>query len=47
LPSKQRSQPLRARELRFAGDWALMGKFDGEFGRGTQTYVGTGRVRYV
>jgi hypothetical protein len=30
-----------------AGGWALMGKFDGEFGQGTQTYVGTGRVRYA
>ena len=27
--------------------WALMGKFDGEFGQGTQTYAGTARVRYV
>ena len=23
-----------------------MGKFDGEFGNGTQTYAGTARVRY-
>jgi uncharacterized protein with beta-barrel porin domain len=34
-------------ELRLASGWGLMGKFDGEFGRGTQTYVGTGRLRYV
>ena len=34
-------------ELRVASGWALMGKFDGEFGQGTQTYVGTGRVRYA
>jgi hypothetical protein len=34
-------------EIRVANGWALMGKFDGEFGRGTQTYVGTGRVRYA
>ena len=27
--------------------WGLMGKFDGEFGSGTQTYAGTARVRYV
>jgi hypothetical protein len=26
---------------------ALMGKFDGEFGQGTQTYVGTARERYA
>jgi hypothetical protein len=29
------------------GGWALMGKFDGEFGVGTQTYVGTARARYA
>jgi outer membrane autotransporter protein len=34
-------------ELRMASGWALMGKFDGEFGTGTQTYVGTARLRYV
>jgi autotransporter-associated beta strand protein len=34
-------------ELRMAGGWAVMGKFDGEFGSGTQTYAGTARVRYV
>jgi outer membrane autotransporter protein len=34
-------------EIRMANGWALMGKFDGEFGQGTQTYVGTGRVRYA
>jgi autotransporter-associated beta strand protein len=34
-------------ELRMASGWALMGKFDGEFGSGTQTYAGTARVRYV
>ncbi|MBV8746702.1 MAG: autotransporter outer membrane beta-barrel domain-containing protein, partial [Xanthobacteraceae bacterium] len=34
-------------ELRLASGWALMGKFDGEFGSGTQTYAGTARVRYA
>jgi autotransporter-associated beta strand protein len=34
-------------EIRMAGGWALMGKFDGEFGEGTQTYVGTARARYA
>ena len=34
-------------ELRMASGWALMGKFDGEFGSGTQTYAGTARMRYV
>ncbi len=34
-------------EIRMANGWALMGKFDGEFGQGTQTYVGTGGVRFA
>jgi outer membrane autotransporter protein len=34
-------------ELRLAGGISLMGKFDGEFASGTQTYAGTARVRYV
>ena len=34
-------------ELRMASGWALIGKFDGEFGSGTQTYAGTARARYV
>jgi uncharacterized protein with beta-barrel porin domain len=34
-------------ELRLVSGWALMGKFDGEFGSATQTYAGTARVRYV
>jgi hypothetical protein len=31
-------------ELRLASGLALMGKFDGEVGSGTQTYMGTARV---
>ncbi|MBV8512070.1 MAG: autotransporter domain-containing protein [Xanthobacteraceae bacterium] len=34
-------------ELRLAQGVSLMGKFDGEFGQGTQTYAGTARVRYT
>lgn len=34
-------------EIQMMNGWALMGKFDGEFGMGTQTYVGTGRARYA
>ena len=30
-----------------ANGWALMGKFDGEFGQGTQTYAGAARARYI
>lgn len=32
-------------ELRMASGWMLMGKFDCEFGSGTQTDAGTARVR--
>jgi outer membrane autotransporter protein len=34
-------------ELRLRSNWSLMGRFDGEFGDGAQTYTGTARVRYV
>jgi len=34
-------------ELRFAGGWSLGAKFDGEFAARSQTYAGTGTVRYV
>jgi uncharacterized protein with beta-barrel porin domain len=34
-------------ELRLAQGISLMGKFDGEFGQGTNTYTGTARVRYL
>jgi len=36
-----------AAEIQMMSGWALMGKFDGEFGVGTQTYVGTARARYA
>ena len=28
-------------------NWSLLGKFDGEFGTGAQTYAGTGTLRYI
>jgi len=34
-------------ELRMNNGWGLMSKFDGEFGLGTQTYMGTLRARYA
>ena len=34
-------------EIRLAAGVSLMGKFDGEFGQGTQSYVGMARVRYA
>ena len=33
-------------EVRFRNGISLIGKFDGEFARGSQTYAGTGTVRY-
>jgi uncharacterized protein with beta-barrel porin domain len=34
-------------ELRMKNGWAFLGKVDGEFGDRTQTYSGTGRIRYT
>ncbi len=36
-----------AAELRVTANWSLMGKFDGEFATGSQTYAGTGTLRYA
>jgi uncharacterized protein with beta-barrel porin domain len=33
-------------EIRLRSGWSAMAKFDGEFASGSQTYTGTGRVRY-
>ncbi len=34
-------------EWRLRSNWSLMGRFDGEFGDGQQTYTGTARIRYA
>ena len=34
-------------EWRLRSNWSVMGRFDGEFGDGQQTYTGTARLRYV
>ena len=34
-------------ELFLAANWSLLAKFDGEFGNGSQTYAGSGVVRYM
>jgi len=36
-----------AAELRFSNGITLIGRFDGEFAGGAQTYAGTGTVRYA
>ena len=38
---------LRLRAKTLDAEFVEMGKFDGEFGVGTQTYVGTARARYA
>jgi uncharacterized protein with beta-barrel porin domain len=34
-------------ELFFTPNWSLLAKFDGEFAKGSQTYAGTGTLRYA
>jgi len=34
-------------ELRITPSWSLAAKFDGEFAAGSQTYAGTGKLRYA
>ena len=34
-------------ELFFSTNWSLLAKFEGEFGNGSQTYAGTGTLRYT
>jgi uncharacterized protein with beta-barrel porin domain len=34
-------------ELVFTANWSLIGKFDGEFAPGSQTYAGSGTLRYI
>jgi uncharacterized protein with beta-barrel porin domain len=33
-------------EMFLSANWRLLAKFDGEFARGSQTYAGSGTVRY-
>jgi hypothetical protein len=34
-------------ELHLTQAWSLLAKFDGEFAKGSQTYAGTGTLRYA
>ena len=34
-------------EIKLRSGWAVMAKFDGEFANGSQTYTGTGKLRYT
>jgi outer membrane autotransporter protein len=46
-PAKNSALTSAGAELRLINGVSLLGKFDGEFGRGSQTYAGTGTVRYT
>jgi len=46
-PAKNSALTSAGAELRLINGVSLLGKFDGEFARGSQTYAGTGTVRYV
>jgi outer membrane autotransporter protein len=45
-PPKDSALTSVGAELRMTANWSLLGKFDGEFGSGSQTYAGTGTLRY-
>jgi hypothetical protein len=34
-------------QLFLTSQWTLLAKFDGEFAKGSQTYAGTGTLRYT
>jgi outer membrane autotransporter protein len=46
-PAKNSALTSAGAELRLANGLSLLGKFDGEFASRSQTYAGTGTVRYV
>jgi uncharacterized protein with beta-barrel porin domain len=46
-PPKDSALATAAAELHMTVNWSLAAKFDGEFARGSQTYAGTGTLRYA
>jgi uncharacterized protein with beta-barrel porin domain len=46
-PPKDSALATTEAELRLTTNWSLLAKFDGEFAGGSQTYAGTGTVRYT
>ena len=46
-PARNSALASAGAELRLVNGVALLGKFDGEFARGSQTYAGTGTIRYT
>ncbi len=45
-PPKNSALTTASAELRMTENWSMLAKFDGEFGKGAQTYGGTGTLRY-
>lgn len=46
-PPKDSALATAEAELRLTANWSLLAKFDGELAGGSQTYAGTGTVRYT
>jgi uncharacterized protein with beta-barrel porin domain len=45
-PPKNSALTTAGAELHLTANWTVLAKFDGDFGSGSQTYAGTGTVRY-
>jgi uncharacterized protein with beta-barrel porin domain len=45
-PPKDSALATAEAELHVTANWSLLARFDGEFAGGSQTYAGTGTVRY-
>ena len=46
-PPKNSALASAGAELHMTPNWSLAAKFDGEFAVGSQTYAGTGTLRYA
>jgi uncharacterized protein with beta-barrel porin domain len=46
-PPKDSLLTTSSAELKVRPNWSVIGKFDAEFASGSQTYAGTGTVRYT
>jgi uncharacterized protein with beta-barrel porin domain len=47
VPPKNSALTSVGSELHMTTNWSVLAKFDGEFAKGSQTYAGTGTLRYV
>src|SRR5262249_2153663 len=46
-PRRDSALVTLAPEITWRNGWSLMGRFEGEFANGAQTYAGTARIRYA